>query len=832
MNAASLTTETVRAFRAPAATLALSVAAGLCASRAWPGHFTAWWLVALLCGGIWLCLTRSTFHRVAALVMLAGWLSLAAAWHDLCWSWIAPRDASRLATDDGVSVRLVAKVLEPVWIVSTPPNSGAPAWRPPDRTLTTVECRDFFMEESREPLCGQVRLSITGKIPELTCGDIVSVVGKLRLPAERLNPGDFDFRTWLQAHGVHALLHVESVEAVRIQRQESSPSDIWGRWRQAFRQRAQRLFVATLRPETSGVAETLLLGGRRRLDDELRQAFVDSGMLHVLAISGVNVALLGLWLTILGRLAGLSSRICLGIAVVTLVLYAAVTDGDPPVIRATAMAVIGAAALWSGRATSAVQIVAVTLLGMMLVRPTDLFDTGAQLSFLSVLTISRTLSAWQERRRSLQDDLPADPSAWPRWLTAGATLWWECSLVSLGIWLATTPLVAWRFQLVSPIGLLLNVVLGPLIVVLMWAGYSFLIVGLVLPVAATPFAALFDGCLIGLIRSVQWASSIQFGHLDVASPPTWWMVGYYGGIGALLLWGASAMPRKLAVRGLLAWTVIGLAAGLVPSAPRGLSCRFLAVGHGLSVLLELPNGKTVLYDAGSMGDGRRAARVVSQELLRRGQRRVDALILSHADADHCNALPELLGTLPIGGVLIGPGFLGGDQPLPEQIVEDCAERHVPVGLLSAGHQLDLHPEVTLRVLHPSEEFYADKDNPLSLVVAVEYRGRRILLTGDVEGNGLATLLRQPDRDCDVLLSPHHGSKAANSDALARWTRPEWVVVSTEDAQSEDRLAETYPLGSTLLATARRGAIEFHIDGQGELTVETFRGEALDVPVGY
>jgi competence protein ComEC len=539
-----------------------------------------------------------------------------------------------------------------------------------------------------------------------------------------------------------------------------------------------------------------------------------------------------LWLTILSRLAGLSSRIGLGICVVTLVLYAAVTDGDPPVVRATAMAVIGAAALWSGRATSVLQIVAVTLLGMMLVRPTDLFDTGAQLSFLSVLTISRTLSAWHERRRRLKDDLPADPLAWPSWLIAGAKLWGECSLVSLGIWLATTPLVAWRFQLISPIGLLLNVVLGPLIVVLMWAGYSFLIIGMIWPLAATPFAALFDGCLIGLIRSVQWASSIQFGHLDVASPPAWWMVGYYGGIGVLLLWGASAMPRKLAVRGLLAWTVIGLAAGLVPTAPRGLSCRFLAVGHGLSVLLELPNGKTVLYDAGSMGDGRRAARVVSQELLRRGHRRVDALILSHADADHCNALPELLDVIPIGSVLIGPGFLGGDQPLPEQIVERCAARHVPVGLLSAGHQLALHPDVSLRVLHPSEEFYADRDNPLSLVVAVEYRGRRILLTGDVEGDGLATLLRQPNRDCDVLLSPHHGSKAANSLALARWTQPEWVVISTEDALSEDRLAETYSLGSTLLATARRGAIEFRIDDQGELMVETFRGEALNVPVGY
>lgn len=815
--------------RAPAVTLVIAVAVGLCVSRAFPGGFTAWWLAALVGCGIGLPLLFK-FPRIGTVALLAGWMSLSTAWHDLCWSCIVPRDCSRLATDDGVSVRLVAKVIEPAWIVEK--DQSAPFWLPPERTLVTLDCREFIAD-STEPVCGKLRLSLTGNRSELTCGDVISVVGKLRRPAEPLNPGDFDYRTWLKAQGVRAILHVESPEAISVRKQESSVIDVWGRMRQVLRQRARQLFVSSLSPETSGVAETLLLGGRRRLDDELRQAFVDSGMLHVLAISGVNVALLGLWITILARLAGASSRQCLIISVIGLILYAAVTDGDPPVVRATAMALIGAAAIWSGRRGPAVQIVSVALLAMMLIRPTDLFDTGAQLSFLSVLTISRTLSAWQARKRQRSEgELPPMPSAWPSWITGAGKLWWECTLVSLGIWLATTPLVAWRFQLISPVGLILNVALGPLIVVLMWAGYSFLIVGLIVPLAAAPFAALFDACLLGLIRSVTWASSIQFGHLDIASPPTWWMVGYYGGIGLLLVWGAGALPRKIAVRGLLAWTVIGLAAGLAPSSSSGLSCRFLAVGHGLSVLMELPNGKTVLYDAGSMGDARRTAKVVAQELRRRGRRRIDALILSHADADHCNALPELLREIPIGSVLIGPGFLDGDQPLPGEIVERCARHKVPVGLLAAGHRLMLHPDVGIHVLHPSEDFSSEKDNPLSLVTAVEYRGRKILLTGDVEGDGLAALLRQPRYTCDVLLSPHHGSKAANPERLSHWATPQWVVVSTQDAAAEDRLADSYGLSADVLATARHGAIEFLIDPHGELTVETFRGNTSAKSVGY
>jgi len=396
--------------------------------------------------------------------------------------------------------------------------------------------------------------------------------------------------------------------------------------------------------------------------------------------------------------------------------------------------------------------------------------------------------------------------------------------VSCGIWLATTPLVAWRFQLVSPVGLVLNIVLGPLIVVLMWAGYSFLMVGMIVPVAAAPLGLLFDGCLWCLIRSVEWASSFPLGHFAVASPPDWWMVGYYFGVGLLLLWGHAALVRKLALRGVLAWTVIGLIAGLMPAQREGLTCRFLAVGHGLSVLLELPDGQVVLYDAGSMGDSRRAARLVQQELLRRGHHRIDAVILSHADADHCNALPDLLEAIPIGTVLIGPGFLDDDQPLPLEIVNACARRKTTVGLLAAGHRLVLHPEVELRILHPSEDFYAEADNPLSLVMAVEYRGRRVLLTGDVEHAGLTTLLQSPAMVCDVLLSPHHGSRAANPRELAGWSKPRWVVVSTNDSSAEERLAATYEGTADVLSTASLGAIDFRIDTRGALTVETFRSQ--------
>ncbi len=809
--------------RAPALTLACAVGAGICAARLMPDCLLLWWVGALCCGLTWIGLHWLRCHRAATCSLIFGWSLLAAAWHDVRWSLIPADEVSRLTNEGGTSVRMTVKILEPAWLIERAADGSSPSWNAPERTLTTCVCRELSTSEDRFSVSGRLRLSVDGRLPQLTCGDVVQIVGKLRHPGEPLNPGDFNFKDWLQNRSIRGLLQVETVEGVQPVMRESFPSDVAGRWRHAIRQRAQNLFAEHLRGEAVGVAETMLLGGRRQFDDELRQAFIDSGMLHVLAISGVNVALLGWWLTILFRLTGASARLTIWGVLMGLVAYAAVTDADPPVVRATVMAVLAGLALRFGKNVSTLQIVSITLLGMVLISPTDLFDTGAQLSFLSVLAIGRTI-AWLKPPRSLE---PVE-SNWPVWLRTPAHLWCEAALISAGIWLATTPLVTWRFQLVSPAGLVLNILLGPLIVVLMWAGYSFLIVGLIAPVAAAPLGWMFDGCLWMLIKSVTWASTWPFSHLEIGSPPDWWMVGYYGGLGLLLLDVRRNIATRFAVRGLLVWTVIGLAAPLCSEHKGEFKCRFLAVGHGLSVLLELPDGQVVLYDAGSMGDGRRAARIVKQELLRLGHRRIDAVILSHADADHCNALPEMLSTIPISAVLIGPGFLDGNQPLPYEIVSRCAATGTEVKLLAAGHRLVLHPEVEIVVLHPSEEFYADTDNPLSLVTGIEYQGRRILLTGDVELSGLTTLLRSPAWPCDVLLSPHHGSRAANPRELAAWSRPEWVIVSTSDRAAENRVAATYEGMADVLCTARHGAVEIRIADGGKLSVDSFRSDALPI----
>ena len=105
---------------------------------------------------------------------------------------------------------------------------------------------------------------------------------------------------------------------------------------------------------------------------------------------------------------------------------------------------------------------------------------------------------------------------------------------------------------------------------------------------------------------------------------------------------------------------------------------------------------------------------------------------------------------------------------------------------------------------------------------IEFAGRSILLTGDLEGRGLDDLLAKPPHPVDILLAPHHGSRRSNSPELAEWAQPKWVVVSGPRNRSTDILRNAYGEGTHVLATAVEGAIHCEIDESGTVRVETFR----------
>jgi competence protein ComEC len=215
----------------------------------------------------------------------------------------------------------------------------------------------------------------------------------------------------------------------------------------------------------------------------------------------------------------------------------------------------------------------------------------------------------------------------------------------------------------------------------------------------------------------------------------------------------------------------------------------------------------------------------------RGIRRIDALIISHADVDHYNAVPSLLRQFSISKVYVSPIMFrpgpDGRVPLAVQTLRIALDRAgVSLHEISDGESLVEGGRCTMRLLHPPREGVSGTDNANSIVLAVEYAGRRILLTGDLERAGIDRLLAKPGYDCDVLLAPHHGSKHSNPPGFAAWSRPEWVVISGGYRVFEEMKSAYRRAGAALLHTARDGAVRVRIT-EGGLSVHRWRNQQFE-----
>ena len=571
----------------------------------------------------------------------------------------------------------------------------------------------------------------------------------------------------------------------------------------------------------SGLAAAMLLGTRELVTPETAEDFLESGTVHLLAISGLHLGILvsGLWW--LRRLRLLSRRGLLYTAIAFVVFYALVADARPPVVRAAILVGVMCTASLCGRQSLGMNALAFAGLLLLIVNPSNLFQTGPQLSFLAVTTLGVVAREGRlhNRKRSSLDRLIAQSRPWPiraaRYVVGSLA---GFCLTSTSIWVVSLPLVMYRFHVVAPVGMVVN----PLVVIPMasalYSGFAVLCIGWIAP----PFAAFCGWCCDTSLAAIQWAVELglclQGNHVWIPAPPWWWVAGFYAalGLGMVCLW--RPPPLRWVAALIAAWFALGFGYSLGSRLPRAagdpeLVCTFIAVGHGTSVLIELPTGQAILYDAGQLGSPSTVAAKVASVIWSRGRDHLDAVIISHADVDHFNALPALLERFTVGTVYITPIMLRDDTAAVRALVRAIGAHRIPIRRIAAGASLDVMGSTSIDVLHPPAMGVPGSDNANSIVLMVEHGGRRLLLPGDLEEQGLDELLSQAPLDCDVIMAPHHGSPRSDPDSFSAWCTPEWSIISggRRIAAVEQAFRSA---GAQVLSTAEDGAVQVRISKQG------------------
>ncbi|MFO0906188.1 MAG: ComEC/Rec2 family competence protein [Pirellulales bacterium] len=732
-------------------------------------------------------------------------------------------------------------------------GSPGPAWAPTrPETQFTATIRRVRAPEGWTSASGEARVFVTGKLDDVHCGDQVLLLAQAALPTPAGNPGEYDAARAERGRRRLLRLSVKSPAAVTVQARPLAWN--WRRTLAELRAAGQRRLTQYVGGESAILASALLLGTRDELAPERNQAFFVTGLAHLLAISGLNVAIFayGFWAVV--RLGWFPRRGALAIVGLLAVFYALLTGADPPVVRAAILVVCVCTARFLGRQGLAYNTLAAAALAILAANPDSLFQTGTQLSFLAVGVLCRTTSRRTRpaRRDALEQMLERARPWWQRRLRQALAWWWDVFATSGSVWLASLPLVVWKFHLVSPVALLLNpVVLAPTAVAL-YAGFFTLVTADAAPSAAAATGACCRWSLECLEYCVAWGERLPGSHVWWAGPSGGWVALFYAGLAMTPLWrgsrraswlaGATVVvglmgpatwwcdrsPSGAGVRG--AWHVRGDRAGDQPAPWR---CTFAAVGHGTAVLVESPAGGTLLYDCGRLGAPSLGARSISSVLWSRGWSSIDAVVISHADADHYNALPELLARFSIGRVYISRGMARRRDAGWAAVRDAIVARGTPLEVIESGRCL---PEFTggeCRVLHPppgaATEAVGASDNSRSLVLSLSAAGRRVLLPGDLEGDGLRSLVQQDPQPHDVLMAPHHGSARSQPEALVRWASPHVVVVSgaagkakSDERATADRATPRASFRPTQLHTAYDGAIHLEMS-RDDVRIWTWQG---------
>lgn len=630
---------------------------------------------------------------------------------------------------------------------------------PSERTRLTLDIDRI----DDEPRSGTVSVTAYGLTPPLAPGQRVSVEARLDRPLGFRNPGTFDHAERLRRRAVTV---VGTARGERL----TTLDDPDPAWSVRLRRRAVGLMSEALPPVSAALLAGLLLGERANLPPEVDATFRRAGVYHVLAVSGFNVALVASTVWALLALAQAPRRVAALGALVAVVGFATVVGPQPSVLRATLTAGLVLLALLVERDASVLNSLALASLVILAARPADLHDPGFQLSFAATAGI-------------VLAPLPRG-----RLATAVA--------VSAAAQLAVLPIGLAHFNQISTVAVLANLAVVPL------AGLA-TVLGLV-AIAAAAVSATIAGWLFAAVWPVLLAlrgfaavAAAIPGAVVYAPAPGPVAVGcYVAGLAlGLLAWRQRATHRRRAWRIGAAGAALATGSALLTLWPvlaptdGRLRVTVLDVGQGDAIVIEGPDGRTVLVDAGGGGPYRLDAgeRVVAPFLWNRGILRLTAAVVTHDDADHAGGMAAVRARFTIretwnGAREAGPLALGGAVLTP----------------LAAG---------------------TEGRNDAARILRVDFGLVSFLLASDLEGPGEEALLASgaPLR-ATVLKVAHHGSRTSSTPALLAAVHPAAAVISVgarnvyghPDATVVARLAAA---GADVYRTDRDGAILLSTDGR-------------------
>lgn len=707
---------------------------------------------------------------------------------------------------DDISTILPLKHVEMIGTVSTEPKQKSE-----DRLTFVFNVNKVLLNNQWKDITGNINIFVYDKYAKF---NVIQIGQKLKLkgdayqPFQASNPTQFDYSEYLLYKNVTAQMFVKWNDYQVLSQSESYKYRVLY-YLGLLKKHIQKNQEQTLTPQQAQLMGGIVLGERAiPMDPDIKQNFVNAGLAHILAASGINVALLAFaWIFITSRL-GCSHPVQYAGGMLIVIFYALLTGLPPSVMRASIMLELLMLGKLIDKNANMLAIITFVAFLLLLYNPYMILDIGFQLSFLTTLGLIISIPVFQKYIKTIPQSI-----AMAVLIPFIAQVW-------------ATPIILYNFNNFAAYSVIANFFAMPLVAVITYGGFLSSVVS-VIPLAGSSIAGAIN-ILLAPVLSLLLYIADYISHL----PHSTYHFTITSGAGVLFvyvmiaiilyaMWKECKLKHYLII--ILSLLVIISASLLFKHNKNELHITFFDVGNADCILINTPDGKNILIDGGyrKSEDNNSAKWLLRSYFYKHNIYDLDAVILTHPENDHIGGIPELLEEMNVFHYFDG-GFSATNESY-QYLLRLIYQKAIPYTVLRIKDQLKPCNDMIITVLNPSEALSSKKKmNVHSLVLRLDYKYKSIIFAGDTEYQAMYTIDKNL-LDADVIKVGHHGSKKSlNQDYLEILT-PEIAIISSKKEKAEkvqiiEQLLKKNNIKTYI--TGKSGAIELITDGK-EIQVKEF-----------
>jgi competence protein ComEC len=670
---------------------------------------------------------------------------------------------------------------------------------------------------------GLVRVRVNEPIFDLREGDRVQIYCILNKFNGPTNLGEFDMAKYMARNGVFVAGSADSRQAIELL--NSGATGLYPKTKSWL----SRIAVNSLlggpypRDQSESLLLALVLGYRTNIDKETYNAFRKTGLLHFVCLSGMNFGIVIGFVWWVCKTAGLMKPGRAIVCTITAVLFLMVVPENAPALRAAFICFAFCASFIFRRRSNPFNSLALSAIVLLLMKPTGIFQADWQLSFVSVLGIllfSKPIQNFLTETTSGWFVEPEKQGRLFRVIRKIVSLTIPAFAVSVAAWFANVGILLYHFYGIQYLTTIWTVLVSPLIGLISLLGYLKLIVAFFLPSVSAVMGIIINWLSYLLIWIVKLFAGLNISEMLTGKTNVAVILLFY-----VLVTFAFFFPlRRQALKNIICVTatitlVVSLA---LPWWQRthgdNLTVTVLDVGHGQAILAQMPGGSNILLDAGSQNRSDVGTRVVTPFLRYNGIRTIDAIVISHPEIDHINGLLETLDNCKTKAIYSDD--LSSENKKNKATVKLLREELMRKGIKikPAEDKIPITCPATVKLLWPNQAVYEDdkiSTNDKSVVMMIDYAGRKILATSDIEKFAQNEIFRlYPDLKADVLIMPHHGSAKTTEPTFIDQIGAAVTIASCSESSYEKRQVIGPRSGLKSYYTWKDGAVTVCINKQG------------------